>query len=484
MEGIQSLPAPAFCNHGGVQETPPKRWLLVVLFAAYAVATLVLTLHHEPWRDEADSWLVARDLPLPDVLSWTQHSGTPFLWYTLLLPFARAGFPFATQSMLHLVIVLAAAAVFLAQAPFSITTKALFLFSFYPLYEYGAIARNYALAILLTFGLLALHRRREQHLVAYALLVALLPNANAHSIGIAAPMILLFAIEVVTRRRSELRYWGALAIMCGGMLLSFVQLRSAAQHVISAPWDGAFFEAASRAFIPSMSNGWTTLWAIAFLVVLVVAIRRNAAALTLLVCSLSTLAIIFTYVWIAGFRHYGLVLVAVIATLWLAERTPGLVPAMVMLNLSLLASIPAAMRFGVSDLRANFSASKEMAGYLARNGLESEEIAAHQPAQCEAVLPHLRRKSFWYAALGENGSYMKWDKRYRIGQVTRTDAASMAAAQHFGDREWLFLSTSPLPHPEQQQLTLLYATHEPLMETIDADGRPIDERYWLYRHGR
>lgn len=464
-----------------MQEAPPNRRLLVALFAAYALTTLFLTLHHEPWRDEADTWLVARDLPLPDIVSWTRHNGAPFLWCTLLMPLARGGFPFAAQSVLHLVIVLTAAAVFLARAPFSVTTKALFLFSFYPLYEYAVIARYYSLGILLTFGVVALHRMREQHPFAYALLTALLANANALSIGIAAAITLLFAIEVVTRRRSEARYWGALALMSGGMLLSYVQLRSVTQQVISAPWYGAFFEAASRAFIPSFSNGWTTSWAIACLAAVVVAIRKDIAALTLLACTLSVLALIFTYGWIAGFRHYGLVLMAVIAALWLAERSPGIVPAMVMLNLSLLASIPAAIRFSVSDLRANFSASKEMAGYLARNGLETEEIAAHPPAQCEAVLPHLRRKSFWYAALGEYGSYMKWDKRYRIGQVTRTDAAALAAAQHFGGRDWLFLSSRPLPHPEQQQLTLLYATHEPVMETTDADGRPIDERYWLYR---
>lgn len=483
-EGEQSLPRTPFCNHGGVNETLPKRRLLVVLFAVYALATLVLTLHHEPWRDEANTWLVARDLPLTDVVSWTQHDGTPFLWCTLLMPLARGGFPFAAQSALHLIIVLAAAAVFLADAPFSLTTKTLFLFSFYPLYEYGAIARNYALAILLTFGVVALYRRRDRHLFAYALLIALLPNVNAHSIGIAAPMILLFAIEVVQRRRSDSRYWSALAIMCVGMLLSYVQLRSAQQQVVSPPWPGAFFEAASRAFLPSFSNGWTTLWAVGCLIAVVVAIRKNYAALTMLVCSSSMLALIFTYAWVAGFRHYGLVLMAVIAALWLAEPLPAVVPAIVMLNLSLLASIPAAIRFGVSDLRANFSASKEIAGYLSRNGLESEEIAANPPAQCEAILPHLRRKSFWYAALGENGSFMMWDKRHRIAQTARADVAVLAAARHFGDREWLFLSNRPLPHPEQQQMTLLYATHEPLMETIDADGRPIDERYWLYRHRR
>ena len=34
------------------------RW---ALFLAYAAVTFVLTLRHEPWADELQAWLIARD---------------------------------------------------------------------------------------------------------------------------------------------------------------------------------------------------------------------------------------------------------------------------------------------------------------------------------------------------------------------------------------------------------------------------------------
>lgn len=38
-----------------------KRSYEATLLAAYAGVTLVLALHHEPWRDEADSWLLVNN---------------------------------------------------------------------------------------------------------------------------------------------------------------------------------------------------------------------------------------------------------------------------------------------------------------------------------------------------------------------------------------------------------------------------------------
>jgi hypothetical protein len=462
-----------------------------LIFAVYVLTTLIVTLHHEPWRDEADSWLVARDLPLTDVIGWSRNAGTPLLWYALLLPLARfGGSIFFAQSIVHWMIALAAAAIFLARSPFPATTKALFLFSFYPAYECAVIARSYALGILLTFALLAIHPRHERHLYAYAAIVVLLFNVNAHSIGIGGAAMLIFAIDTITRHRREVRYWLALAMMSGGLMLAFVQLYWPGYvippAVVSAPWYGAFPEAASRAFIPSLSNEWTRLWAIVFMVAVIVAVRKSTAALLMLICSCTALALIFTYLWVAGYRHYGLVLVAVMASLWLAGDTTGRIagPVLLMLNLSLLASLPAAIQFAWSDLQANFSGSKEMARYLSEHGLAAEEIAAHPPAQCEAVLAQLPRRQFWYAALGEYGSYMKWDRRYRIGQMTDAGTAAGASVQHFGNREGLFLSALPLPNPRQFGMTLLYATHEPLMARTDANTGPTDERYWLYRFKR
>lgn len=468
-------------------EQPAPRRLLIGILLLYAAATLLIALHHEPWRDEADSWLVARDLPLSDVVGWSRLAGTPWLWYAVLLPFARSGMPYIAQALIHWTLAVTCAALFLLRAPFSATFKTLFLFSFYPLYQYAAIARSYTLGILLLFSLVALHGRRHARPLLYALFVALLANVNAHSGGAAFAAASWFAIDLVRQRSREPRQWAALSLMAFGLATAFLQIYTPGHvvppQVVSAPYFGAFFDAAARAFVPFSEAAPAKVAGIALLGLIAVAIRRNRGALWFLTITLAALAFIFTYLWIGGYRHYGLVLIHVVAALWLAadavDASRLRTAVAIALQLSLAVSILPAVRFAYADLTSAFSGSREMATYVLDHH-RNVEIAAHPPPQCEAVLPYLPRKTFFYAALGEPGSFMKWNRAYRVAIGMPAQRAAEAAAKHYGTREWLFLTASPLPSPDAAGLSLLYATHEPLMEPRDAAPVANDERYWLY----
>ncbi|HEX9163634.1 MAG TPA: hypothetical protein VF980_18145, partial [Thermoanaerobaculia bacterium] len=52
-----------------------SRRLGIALLVAYAAATLALAIHHEPWRDEADSWLFVNHAPLQELFHWTRYVG-------------------------------------------------------------------------------------------------------------------------------------------------------------------------------------------------------------------------------------------------------------------------------------------------------------------------------------------------------------------------------------------------------------------------
>jgi hypothetical protein len=470
---------------------PP--WLLHSILVVYGLLTLVLTLRHEPWRDEADSWLVARDLPLANFIEWTRSIGTPGLWHLLVSPLARTGMPYATQGLLHWALIVAAAALFVHKSPFTIATKVLFLFSFYPAYQYAVIARSYALGILLAFCVAALYPTRFVAPLRYAIAVALLCNANPHSSGIAGAVMAAYGIELLISHSRDGRRWTALMIMFCGLVLAFIQLYTPGYvvppNVISAPWYGAFFEAAARGFLPWFESELARLWAIAVLALVLIAIRRSLPSVVIFVLSHVGLALIFTYLWIGGFRHFGLVLVVTVLALWIAlydgaEESRSRRVAVALLNVSLVLSIPMTLQFARADFTEAFSGSKEMAQFILRNGLENAEIAAHPPAHAEAVLAYLPKKTFWYAALGEPGSYMKWDRNYQRAMAQHSEPAAAATLEHYGERDWLFLTSRPLANPAEHGLTLVYQTRGKLIEPRDAAPLPNDEKYWLYRHAR
>ena len=101
------------------------KWETVILIT-YGAALLFTIFHHEPWRDEAQAWLIARDIPLFSLFNQMQYEGSPALWHIIIMPFAKLGFPYITINLVHFLIIYLAAAVFVYKSPFSKTTKILF----------------------------------------------------------------------------------------------------------------------------------------------------------------------------------------------------------------------------------------------------------------------------------------------------------------------------------------------------------------------
>src|SRR5213078_1498857 len=86
------LPSGLLARHGASRRM--RRWLAPAALAAYAISVAVIELRHEPWRDEADCWLLARDADAVTFFHRMGLVGTPGLWHLVLVPFARIGLPY------------------------------------------------------------------------------------------------------------------------------------------------------------------------------------------------------------------------------------------------------------------------------------------------------------------------------------------------------------------------------------------------------
>jgi hypothetical protein len=194
------MPATARCCRAR-----PWLWGLLAGFAALSIFGL---LHHEPWRDEAQAWLIARDCPdLASLLRVAGYEGHPSLWPLLLRPLARAGLPFSSAALVHLLIALAAVFLFLRNAPLARHQKALFVCGYYVAFEYNLIVRNYALCFLTLFALASIYPARFRRPMAFAALLALLANTALYGLVVAVVLAGVYALDLhrlapaVSRRR-------------------------------------------------------------------------------------------------------------------------------------------------------------------------------------------------------------------------------------------------------------------------------------------
>lgn len=465
----------------GNHEERPKaspRFVLPVLLL-YAVLGAVLVAHHEAWRDEADSWLLARDASAGELWDRLGYKGTPGLWKAILVPFAKSGLPFETAGWVHLAMATAAAFVLLRYAPFSRSLKVLLLFSYLMGYEYLAIARNYAIGILLLFILAVLDHRRYDRPVAYGLVLGLLANCSVHGLFIAVAAGAVFLVEAVRHERLDRRVVVGLAVAVGFGLLAVAQ--------VWPPADGAHAGWAhmtelrslrwsvSQSLFPGIRIGGLHWVAFPLFAALVAAFRKHPRALATFALGWAGLLYVMTFKVVGGPRHFGIVFMLLVWALWVsadADRTRFRALTLRGLEVALAVGVITASWYWTMEIRYPFSGARDMAAYLDESGLSSKRIAVHLPATGSAVLAYLdEKRTLWFPALGEEGSYMKWDRRYEAAD--RIGHSSVAEDVRQEDPEALLLFNRPLEHPEGLGYSLLHVGGANVFEKLD-------EVFYLY----
>lgn len=198
-----------------------RLWKPAVL-VLLAVWLLAVGARHEPWADEAQAWLLARDSGLVELLATrVRYEGTPPLWHLVLWLCIRGGLAYEQIHLVSSACALGGAAIILWRAPFPPLLRVLLVASYFPAYQFAVVARSYALDLLLLPALASLFAARKDRPLAYAGLIGLLALSNAHSFVIAGLLGLEFAWTLLRSGALRARRgWGALALAGGLGLLA------------------------------------------------------------------------------------------------------------------------------------------------------------------------------------------------------------------------------------------------------------------------
>ena len=202
------------------------RWLLL---AAYAAATLVFVLKHEPWADELQAWLIARECTVPEIFSAMKWEGHFVPWYLMLHVFAANGAPVLCMNLLSWAFLTAAGAFFIFRAPFNLPIKALVLCSSGMLFWYPVVARCYAPIPILLFLLASLWSQRLARPLLFGFLIALLTNTHAYFEGFCGAVFAFWAYDAWKARatltgKPMKRIGGGMVIATAGALFGFAQV--------------------------------------------------------------------------------------------------------------------------------------------------------------------------------------------------------------------------------------------------------------------
>jgi len=452
-----------------------ERAVLIAVWVAQLACLLVVAAHHEPWRDEADVWLFARDAAPSAWVSFLKHSGSPGLWHLLVLPLARSGLPYASILYLNVAIVSIGVAIFLRYARLPLLLKLLFPFGVLPLHEYGVVARSYGLSFTLLMAVCAAFCARRQRPLWIGLLLALLANTNAHSLVLAAGLGLFWLLATLrTQPRGAPRIpraviAGMTLAIAGGLFAIVLLLPPDDPQTALREFHTSrvMLSALRDAFFPSFSRLPGGCLGAAALVAIVLSLRRERPVFAFALWSAVGLVAFFLAIYKPFLRHAGFLWLAMMAALWLEERraatrVPQRVAVLVLFTFSALSHLKAGIQHSGLDYDEPFSGSFDAAEFLRTLELDAVVVAAHPATTGEAILPYLPITSLYYPGHDAIGSYMPWNGAYVRGLVPTAPEAFLETRSRFPEpRPIVFITTKPIDEPEALGLTLRHRSPTP-----------------------
>lgn len=170
----------------------------------YIIIMVVIMKFHEPWYDEAQAWLIARDASLKEILFVLPHyEGHPPIWHLVLLPFAKFGAPFEfSLKLVSLTFCSIAMGLFIFKSPFQRIARITVPFTYFFFYQYGVISRPYCI-LMLGFILSAMfYKTKDIKPLRFIISLGILCSASAYGIIISAGIAIVWLIEVFYKNLS------------------------------------------------------------------------------------------------------------------------------------------------------------------------------------------------------------------------------------------------------------------------------------------
>jgi hypothetical protein len=125
-------------------------WTVLLVYTAFVS---VVSLFHEPWKDETQAWRMAIDSHgLRELVRNARYEGHPLLFHVMIQALGHLSRSWWAVATLHVIIASLAAWLVLRHAPFTRVQKVLLVFGYWMAYEYAVVVRPYGLGMMLAFA--------------------------------------------------------------------------------------------------------------------------------------------------------------------------------------------------------------------------------------------------------------------------------------------------------------------------------------------
>lgn len=167
----------------------------VLIIVSFIVLAIIVAGKHEPWSDEAQSFLLARDNTIGEMFKYIKYEGTPGLWIFIIKIFILLGGTYETFWILPIFFSVIGLIIFEFKVKCPWYIKVIFPFTYFIFYQYSIVARSYCLVFPALMAIAWIYNKRFEKPILYSIILLFLMNISAHTLVIAGSLFLIFIID-------------------------------------------------------------------------------------------------------------------------------------------------------------------------------------------------------------------------------------------------------------------------------------------------
>lgn len=451
--------------------------VLWIIFGVYAITLLFGISQHEPWRDEAQSWLVTRDNSFVDLFKVLPSEGHPPLWYLVLTPFVKAGMPYLFQNWLAGLIMIAAVYLILFKTEMHTAIKLLIPFSYFFLFEFGVFARSYCLVVFFMSAIISLYPKRFDKPWLFALCVGALFNTHMLIFSFCASLTGLYLLDAVQNKKMNKHVIGSIILMCllGLYLFPYIGMAETASIFTPELLDPLREIGLTMSFGLMVNENLE--YGVLLFIILIIPLLTRTKPLLLALGGAAGVFYILAYKFNGAVRHCGVLFLIMFFAYGIAKYYKD--DALNFIKLGkiemkygywafafvIFLQLKPALEKYFDDVDRVYSDSGNAAQYILDHHLENSVIAGHSAAYTCTLLPYLPgKKQMYYPEYPKYGSWYANDSFYVKKVWQNTDEHYVQVVKdNFKDQldNVIFVFNHSISPKVALQMDLLYATQEP-----------------------
>jgi hypothetical protein len=389
------------------------------------------------WRDEIQAWnIVLNSISFSDLFTNIQYEGHPSLWFILLWLFSKFTTSVLALQWVNGFISCAVCFYIVFRSPFKIHEKILIVSSYFILYEYAVISRNYMISVLIILMIANWWRNIQHNVIKIYLSLFFLFHTNAFAFLVAIAISFGLFIEVIYYQKNHSKWsnlFGGLIILLG-ILSSYLLTIPPKDGSYAAGWFLVYdinaivlsLRGIYRGLFPLpqfVYNFWNTsfinstpLSAIigaGTLIYLIYGIRKDKVIFIISIFA-SILITIFTYVKFSGhIRHLGYysVIILFVYYLYLSKNINDKSLSRTLFSLVFLLQDIAGLYSSFMDIKYPFSMAYYTAKYVSEYYSTDIQIASSYNDTATPLAGYLK-KDIFFLNTNCRGKYVIWNRKH------------------------------------------------------------------------